>query len=298
MSSLPPFTLVTPCLNAAATIERTLLSVQSQNYENLQYIVCDGGSDDGTLEIINDFKSLVTQLISGKDKNVPDAVNKGFAGATGDLYGYINADDTLEPGALHHVAALFEANPDADVLTGGCRRVFADGSQVITQVPDEFLDVLAMKNPIEQPSTFWRAAIHRRAGPFDDTYHLAFDWEYWNRLHKTGARFARTDRVLSTYYFSDSNLTSRAGLRTIDEMYRVTKTYARNPLLADVYALLFKTFDMRGFYDMPFWELSRHRQVIFGPTLVMLCKLFGRTEINSYNWNWVSKQLRNIVWYK
>jgi glycosyltransferase involved in cell wall biosynthesis len=298
MNNLPKFTIVTPCLNAAATIERTLLSVQSQYYENLQYIICDGGSTDGTLEIINGYKSIVTHLISGKDKNVANALNKGFARATGDLYGYINADDVLGPGALHHAAAFFKVNPDVDVFTGGCRRVFADGSQIITQVPDEFLDVLAMKDLIEQPSTFWRADINRRAGSFDETYYLAFDWEYWNRLHKAGARFARTDKVLSTYYFSGDNLTSRASLRTIDEMYRVTKTYARNPLLADVYTLLFKVFDMRGFYDKPFWELSRIRQILFGSTLVMLCKLFGRTEINSYNWNWVSKQLRNIVWYK
>jgi glycosyltransferase involved in cell wall biosynthesis len=295
----PRISLVTPSLNAEATIERTLLSIELQGYPNLQVICVDGGSRDKTLNIIERYRHIVTNLICGKDKNVADAVNKGFAIAEGEIFGYLNADDALVPGALERVAQTFAAETDVDVITGGCRRVFADSSEVVTQVPENFLDTMSMRNNIEQPSTFWRAAVHRRLGEFDDSYQLAFDWEWWNRLHAAGARFKRIPDVLSVYYFSKDNLTSKAGHRVIEEMYRVTKTYGPfDGKIADVYRMLYRFFDLRGYYDRPFRKLSPLRRMMLGGTLLGLYSVFGRQAINAYNWNWASKQVRGLVWYK
>ena len=291
-------TLITACLNAAETIERTIKSIETQNYSDLEYIICDGGSTDGTLEVIERYRHLISHVISEKDKNVADALNKGFDRATGDIFAYLNADDALAPGALDHVVAMFRDNPSADVVTGGCLRVFADGSEFTTQVPDRYLDVLALRNDIEQPSTFWKASMHRRAGHLDDSFYLAFDWELWNRLKSLGAQFVRTEKVLSVYYFSDDNLTSRAGMRVIDEMYRITKKYG--PIWgysADIYWLMFKRFDMRGYYDKPFDQLSDKRRRRFGFWLKCLTLLFGERIVNNYNWNWASKQVRGLKWY-
>lgn len=295
----PRITMVTPSKNAARTIGRTLESVAAQRYPNLELICVDGESADGTLSIIERHRGVVTEVVVGKDRNVADALNKGFRRATGDIHCYLNADDALAPGALHRVARAFLDEPEVDVLTGGCRRVFADGSELVTRVPDGFVDLMSMRNDIEQPSTFWRAALHRRVGELDDSFHLAFDWEWWNRLRAAGARFKRIPDVLSVYYFSDDNLTSRAGQRVIDEMYRVTRAYGPyRGRIADVYRFLFRAFDMRGFYDRPFRELPRSRQLVFGATLKLLYTLFGRRIINAYNWNWASKQVRGLVWYK
>ena len=291
--------LVTACLNAGKTIERTLRSIEAQQYPALEYIVCDGGSTDDTLGIIERYRHIVTKVISEKDKNVADAINKGFRHANGDIFGYLNADDCIEPEALASIARAFRENPSIDVVTGGCRRVFADGSELITRVPKHFQRLMSMRNDIEQPSTFWRASAHRKAGELDDTFYLAFDWEWWNRLQANGVRFLVIPDVLSIYYFSDDNLTSKGGQRVIDEMYRITKRYGPwGGRIADVYRFLFKAFDMRGFYDVPFRKLPLAKQWLFGGALLVLYCIFGRELISSYNWNWASKQVRGIVWYK
>lgn len=263
-------------------------------------MVCvDGDSTDSTLAIIERYRHIVSHVIQEKDKNTADALNKGFRLADGQIFCYLNADDALASGALMCVARSFMNNPDIDVLTGGCHRIFSDGSEMITQVPGNFLETLSMRNAIEQPSTFWRAAIHRRAGVLDDSYQLAFDWEWWNRLYASGARFMRIPDVLSDYHFSDDNLTSRAGYRVIEEMYRVTKTYGPfRGYIADVYRFLFRAFDMHGFYDQPSNSLALPKRILFGGVRMVLCIFFGRQSINSYNWNWASKQVRGLVWYR
>lgn len=297
--TLVKISLVTACRNAGKTIERTLQSIEAQQYPALEYIIVDGGSTDDTLAIIERYRHIVAKVVSEKDKNVADAINKGFRYASGAIFCYLNADDCFKPGALARVARAFAENPSVDVVTGGCLRVFADGSELITQVPEHFLRLMSMRNDIEQPSTFWRASAHRRAGELDDSYFLAFDWEWWNRLQASGAHFLAIPDVLSVYYFTDDNLTSKAGRRVIDEMYRVTKRYGPwGGHIADVYRFLFRLFDMRGFYDIPFRELPRTKQWLFGGVLSVLCGVFGWDAITAYNWNWASKQVRGIVWYK
>lgn len=299
MSELPKISVVTACLNAAASIDRTLNSVAAQSYPRLEYIVYDGASTDGTVERIRARGDLVSVFVSEPDKSPCEAINKGFRRASGDVLCYMNADDAFAPGALGKVAEFFTANPEIDVITGGCCRVFADGSESITQVPEDFVAMLPYRNHFEQPSTFWRAALHRRCGELDESYKLAFDWEWWNRMKAAGARFARTQDVLSVYYFSEGNLTSRAGQHAVDEMYRVTKSYApKNGEIADVYKMLFEVFDMNGYYDRPFAELPPQRQIILGSALTALYAVYGRGAVNAYNWNWASKQIRGVTWYK
>jgi glycosyltransferase involved in cell wall biosynthesis len=299
IQQLPRISLITASLNAEKTIERTLRSIEMQGYPNLQMISVDGKSSDATADIIARYRHIVSVVVSEKDKNVAEAINKGFKLADGDIFFYLNADDALTPGTLHTIAKTFLENADIDVVTGACRRVFADGSELVTQVPDHFLDVISMLNAIEQPSTFWRASVHRKLGTLDESFILAFDWEWWNRLYAAGARFKRMTDVLSVYYFTDDNLTSKGGMRVIDEMYRITKKYGPyKGYIANVYKFLFRTFDMHGYYDKPYAQLPIIKRIVFGSTLTMLCAIFGRQCVYSYNWNWASKQIRGIVWYK
>jgi FkbM family methyltransferase len=296
LAESPRISVVTASYNAAATIERTLQSIEAQRYPNLELICVDGASTDGTAEIVRRYGHLVRRFVCEPDRGVGDALNKGFRLATGEILCWLNADDELAPGALQRVADFFRAHPDVDVVTGACERVFANGVRFQTQVPDRYLDTMALRNDIEQPSTFWRAAVHRRAGELDESYRLAFDWEFWNRLLRQGARFARVTDLLSVYHFSETNLTSRGGQRVVDEMSRITATYA-SPGTARVYQLIYRLFDLRGFYDRPFHELSPGRRAVLGRALGLLRRLYGARVVDNYNWNWASKQARGLVWY-
>jgi len=295
---MPRITLITPSFNSAATIERTLLSVERQNYPNLQYICIDGNSTDGTVAILNRYRHLIARIISEPDKNVADAVNKGFRLADGEIYCYLNSDDELADNALLTIVRYFADNPGVDVVTGSCRRVFEDKSEYITHVNELYREQMALRNPLEQPSTFWRARVHQEAGEFDESYYYAFDWEMWNRFKVLDARFMVVDEVLSVYHFSETNLTSRAGQKVIDEMFRITRTYGPcRGLIAYAYLLLFKLFDMKGYYD-DFSKLSFGKKCFFQAVYFPLCKIFGKGNIDAYNWNWASKQIRGMVWYK
>ena len=291
--------VVMPSLNAAATIERAIDSILCQQYSPLEFIVVDGDSSDGTLDLLSQYRSHISHLIVGKDKNVADALNKGFRLATGDIYCYLNADDALMPGAFDRIASLFFKAADTDVVTGGCLRVFADGSTRQTCPPDDVADLLALKNLVEQPSTFWRGDLHRKVGEFDDSFTLAFDWEWWNRLKAHSARYVTIPDILSVYYFSATNLTSNGGELVIAEMYRVIKQYG--PLYgyaADIYRFLYYCFDLRGYYDSHWSQLPLLRKMFFSIVQIMLIAVFGRRIIYSYNWNWASKQVRGMIWYK
>ena len=299
MNAVLKISVVIACLNAEKTIERTLRSIAEQQYRNLEVIVVDGLSRDNTLDIVRQYGHIVSQIISEKDRNVAEAINKGFRRSTGEIYCYLNADDCFTPGALHRIAGEFMAFPNIDVLTGGCMRVFADGSSKITQVPKHFERLMALRDTIEQPSTFWRASIHHKAGELDETYSFAFDWEWWNRLHSCGARFLVIKDVLSVYYFTENNLTSKAGKSVIDEMYRITKKYGPyRGYIADAYRILFLLFDRKGYYDKPFSQLSIFKKIYFGAAHIVLSIIFGWKSIRAYNWNWASKQIRGIPWYK
>ena len=114
----PKITVVTPSFNQGEFLERTILSIINQDYPNLEYIVCDGGSTDQSVSIIKKYEKYITWWCSEKDKGQTDAINKGFKRATGDVVGWINSDDVLLPGALWTVADFYANHPDTDFANG------------------------------------------------------------------------------------------------------------------------------------------------------------------------------------
>ncbi len=293
----PSVSIVVPAFRAAGTIARTLDSLLAEGWPDLRIIVMDGASDDGTVDIIRRYEDRLAFWTSEKDKCQADALNKGFERADGEIWGWLCADDTLLPGAIARLAGYLRDHPEIDVVTGGCRRDFS-GTIVETEPSPDFFERLDYVNTIEQPSTLWRASAHRRAGPLDLTYKYAFDWEYWCRLKRSGARFAAVRDPISVYYFSNDNLTSSGGAKIADEMYRVVKEYGPyNGRLADVYRFLFRTFDLRGYYDKGAIErLPEWKRRIFHSTLGVMYRLYGKDLVNSYNWNFASRQERGLGW--
>lgn len=291
------FSIVIPNYNSGSTLERAIRSIIDQNYPSLQLIVCDSESTDNSREIIERYRDRISKIIIRKDKGQADGLNYGFSFADGDIFGWLCADDELLPGSLAHAAELFEKHPDTDIVTGMCERVYADGQPQMSPPDPKVWDNIGIQCVIEQSATFWRGALHRKVGQLDDSFHMCFDWDFWNRLKKAGGRIIQTDRVMSRYYFSETNKSGSAGSRFTKEAFRILHNYGpMRGLLAYVYRFLYQTFDLQGCYDKPpTCTLPRSHMFIW--TLALLRGLIGKDLLYKYNWHFASCQERGLKWW-
>lgn len=217
VSQLPRITIVTPSYNQAQFLEETIRSVLGQSYPDLEYIVVDGASTDGSREIIERYAEQLSWWVSEKDNGHADAVNKGLAKATGEVLGFLNSDDVLFPGALQRVGEFFAANPSCFWLSGACK-MFSDGPlpsgcrhKRETWRPRENLGVMDFLEgcPLAQPSVFWRRSAWVKAGPFTNEVR-SFDYAYWLRLLELGYTVSSVPETLAGYRLhSDSVTVSR-----------------------------------------------------------------------------------------
>lgn len=197
----PSICVVTPSLDQARYLERTLCSVLCQDYPALEYVVQDGGSEDGSAELLEAYGPRLARWTSEADDGQADAVNRGFADSGCEIMAYVNSDDMLLPGTLATVARHMAENPDVDVLYG--HRLVVDeadrvvGSWVMPEHDDEMLRWLDF---IPQESLFWRREAWERAGgQMNADLHYALDWDLLLRLQASGARIERLPRFLGAF---------------------------------------------------------------------------------------------------
>jgi len=238
-SIYPKISIVTPSLNQGQFIEATIQSVLSQEYPNLEYLVVDGGSSDDTLDILRSYVGSL-KWISEKDKGQTDAINKGLNLASGEILAYLNADDVLLPGTLFKVAGIFSKYPDVMWLTGRCRIVDEQGSEVrrlITIYKNILLSLhssslLLMTDYISQPSTFFRADAYRQLGKFDENLHYAMDYEYWLRMNSV-YRLQITPEYLSSFRVHLFSKNTNVGYKQeyIDEERDIIQKYTNSKML-------------------------------------------------------------------
>jgi len=206
----PVISIVTPSYNQAAFIERTIQSLFQQHYPRLEYLVQDGGSNDGTVEILKKHEDRLAGWTSEKDDGQSDALNTGFGYATGDIMAYLNSDDLLLPGALHYVARYFATHPEVDVVYG--HRVLIDEyDQEIGRwvMPSHDDDILSWADYIPQETMFWRRSIWEKAGGLIDTnFKFAMDWDLILRFRDAGARIVRLPRFLGAFRIHPHQKTS------------------------------------------------------------------------------------------
>jgi len=210
LKKLPKISIITPSYNQANYIERTILSVLSQNYPNVEYIVMDGGSNDGTINILNKYQKRL-KWFSKKDKGQSNALNNGFKIASGEIFAYINSDDYYETGAFKTVSEFFQRNRDAKWVTGNCRIVDSMGSEVrnlIKVYKKLFLKYIRyyplyyIVQFIPQPSTFWKREVMQDIGYFDESLNYDMDYDFWLRVWKK-YKLSYIDHNLASYRIHD-----------------------------------------------------------------------------------------------
>lgn len=195
------FCLVTPSFNQAPYIEATIQSVLSQDAPGLQYIVLDGGSTDGSAEIIRRYGDRLAHWESAPDKGQSDAIHRGFQLGKGNILGWLNSDDTLEPGALERVARVFAENPEVMFVYGDYYCLYPDGRRVLKpKVSFDFDIALYAYLMIPQPSAFWRREAYEAVGGLNLDLHYAMDWDLFLRIGKRyPQQFVHLPVPLSTF---------------------------------------------------------------------------------------------------
>ena len=197
MSALPRISLITPSYQQAGYLEECLRSVHDQQYPALDHLVADGGSTDGSKEIIAAFSDRLSWWCSERDKGQSDALNKALHHATGEIFGWINSDDLLLPGSLEHIGKAFRDDPDLLIYEG--RRIIlnADGSRVLAKQNDPTDRIRLFTRPsINQQSTFYRMSAIHKVGGVDPALHHIMDLELWWRVLFTfGTGRLKVDQV-------------------------------------------------------------------------------------------------------
>ena len=179
-------TIVTPSFNQAPYLEATIQSVLSQDYPEIEYFIMDGGSTDGSLEIIRKYEDRLAGWVSEPDKGQTDAINKGFARATGDVLAWLNSDDTYEPGAVRQAVELMAQHPQISMIYGDCNYIDETG-RVIGRFRAAQTDYRRLRQGyvhIPQQASFFRADLVRQVGQLDPTFYFAMDYDLWVRLAK------------------------------------------------------------------------------------------------------------------
>lgn len=215
----PKISIVTPTFNQGNFIEQTILSIISQGYPNLEYIIIDGGSTDNTVDIIRKYADRISYWISERDKGQSDAIRKGLLKCTGEIFNWINSDDFLAPNALFDIASAFEN--DIDIYCG-FSQIFSDkdGITLFNHRTELFpeLEETIVNQKINQPAMFYKLSIVHLLGGINESLHYIMDLELWWRyLSKYGQnRIKLGETILANFRLHEESKTvsGNAGFRS------------------------------------------------------------------------------------
>ncbi|MDZ8239680.1 MAG: glycosyltransferase family 2 protein [Nostoc sp. ChiQUE01a] len=267
--------IVTPVYNAVSTVEKTILSVINQDIQaELEYIVVDGGSNDGTLEIINRYSDDIDILISEPDRGIYDAMNKGVNLATGDIIGIINSDDWYNPNALQIVENSFQQEPKISILYSSIDNYF-EGKYMNTFIPGE-LQNLVFKFTLNHPSCFVKKSVYDKLGLFDLSYEIAADYDFIFRAYRSGFCFQYVAMPLVSYSLNGMSGKPLNKFKQIHESWKVTSKFAKQESnsLNIKHRKFYLTWLLKELITFPL-------KLLINPQILIKLKAFLRDKIGS-----------------
>lgn len=210
----PKISIVTITFNSEKTLEETIKSVINQDYDNLEYLIIDGGSKDHTLDIVNKYRDKIAVVVSESDKGISDAFNKGIQRASGEIIGIINSDDILMSDALSTIAENYD--PTVDVYSGNVVFWNEDTGDEYSSMPEIKFDKLKLQYGVAHPARFIRKSAYEKYGMYGINFRYNMDIDLLCRFYKNGAKFIHVNRNLAKF---------RMGGTTADSIYKKKGDY-------------------------------------------------------------------------
>lgn len=220
---LPLVSIITPSFNQAEYLEATIQSVLTQDYPRIEYIVIDGGSTDGSVDVIQKYQNRLAFWVSEQDKGQTDAINKGFNRAKGDILAWINSDDTYNPKAVGEAVLYLIENPDVAMVYADCDFIDEQG-RVIGKFASRQTDYKKLRQGyvhIPQQTMFFRAKYWKEVGPLDPSFYFAMDYDLWVRIAARAPIKYLPGRTWANFRIHTSSKTNVNDERGWKEMLRV-----------------------------------------------------------------------------
>lgn len=259
--------VITPSYNQAQYLEETILSVLNQNYSNLEYIIIDGGSTDGSVDIIKKYEHRLTYWVSEKDNGQADAINKGFEKATGDILCWLNSDDYYLEKTFEIISNKIDAAKAQLIFDNVIRYSENENLFVTSEIQKNYRNQkLSIVDYIVQPSTFWTRKAWEQTGGLNTEFNYVFDWEWFLRAEKEGVDFIFENNPLSVYRIHDLHKSGTGGDKREQEIATILEHF-NNKKHAEAYSFMRRnTFTLSALFKITY-KLNANN---FNPVLLKI----------------------------
>ena len=231
LKNCPKISIITVSYNSAKTIEQTILSVINQSYKNIEYIIIDGGSTDGTVDIIKKYADKIAYWVSEPDEGISDAFNKGIKKSTGEIVGIINADDWYELDAVEKVANIITAN-EFEFIFGNLDYYDMNDKYCFTQYADyDYLENIKKEMSVAHPTVFVKKTVYDVYGVFDKRFKTAMDFELISRFCKEGVSGIPINEKIANMRLGGESYVNY--IRALKEVRDISIMYGSNKFLAN-----------------------------------------------------------------